>query len=218
MKLRKLLSALACCLLAHASTEAELVFENTEIEIQSGFLDTSAEALFRFTNTGDQPVVITDLKSSCGCTVPQLEKRQYAPGEGGEIKALFNFGGRRGTQRKQVTVTTADKRYPLNFITHIPEWASVQPQLLRWKLDDPVAPKEVRVKIAAPDKVKLVPPNMNLQHFTVMETKVAENEWVYSLMPKDTSARVTERVLLVLEATEGDSVVKREMAFHCLIR
>jgi hypothetical protein len=218
MKSLKFLAALTAIFLASFSLHAELVFETNTIEVQGGLLDKQSEAEFRFTNNSDQAVVITSLKSSCGCTVPQLEKREYAPGESGEIKAVFNFGSRRGLQNKQITVATPEKTYRLNFITRIPEWASIDPQILRWKAGDPKAPKEVRLKIALPDQVKLIPPNMNLQHFTVMETKVDESEWVYSLMPKNTDARVTERVLLRLEASEGDTRTTRELAFHCLVR
>lgn len=42
-------------------------------------------ARFRFENRGKNPVRITDLKPSCGCLAPRLAKRDYAPGEVGEI-------------------------------------------------------------------------------------------------------------------------------------
>lgn len=42
-------------------------------------------ARFRFTNRGQHPVHITELKPSCGCLNPRLAKRDFAPGESGEI-------------------------------------------------------------------------------------------------------------------------------------
>lgn len=44
-----------------------------------------AKARFRFTNAGDRPVTITNLRPSCGCLQPRLEKRDYAPGETGQF-------------------------------------------------------------------------------------------------------------------------------------
>ncbi len=43
------------------------------------------QAHFRFRNTGDHTVNVTDLKPSCGCLNPKLDKRVYAPGDRGEF-------------------------------------------------------------------------------------------------------------------------------------
>lgn len=59
---------------------------------------------FRFKNTGNKPLVISNVSASCGCTVPETPKKPYAPGETGVIKASFNSTGKPGTQSKQVTV------------------------------------------------------------------------------------------------------------------
>lgn len=61
--------------------------------------------IYRFTNTGNQPLTIRDVKASCGCTIPKWPKKPIPPGEQGEIKVLFNAAGKRGPQHKVVTVT-----------------------------------------------------------------------------------------------------------------
>ncbi|NJO01255.1 MAG: DUF1573 domain-containing protein [Bacteroidia bacterium] len=61
-------------------------------------------AVFTFTNTGDAPLVITDAKGSCGCTVPSYTKDPIMPGEQGEIKAVYNAASV-GVFNKTVTVT-----------------------------------------------------------------------------------------------------------------
>jgi hypothetical protein len=63
---------------------------------------------FKFRNTGDSNLEIFELKGSCGCTVPALEKKVYAPGESGQIKVIYNPNNRRGKQHTTVTVTTND--------------------------------------------------------------------------------------------------------------
>lgn len=60
---------------------------------------------FRFTNTGDAPLIISNAKGSCGCTVPNWPKNPIAPGETGNIDVTFNSAGRSGKQTKTVTLT-----------------------------------------------------------------------------------------------------------------
>ena len=60
---------------------------------------------YKFKNTGNEPLVISNCKGSCGCTVPTWPKEPIQPGADGEIKVEFNSKGKPGPQRKQVTVT-----------------------------------------------------------------------------------------------------------------
>jgi hypothetical protein len=60
---------------------------------------------FKFTNTGKEPLVISNCKGSCGCTVPTWPKEPIAPGATAEIKVEFNSKGKPGPQSKRVTVT-----------------------------------------------------------------------------------------------------------------
>ncbi len=60
---------------------------------------------YKFKNTGDQPLVITNAKGSCGCTVPDWPKEPIPVGGTGEIVLEFDTKGRSGMQAKQVTVT-----------------------------------------------------------------------------------------------------------------
>lgn len=56
--------------------------------------DESSERTVHFTNAGDAPLVIRQVFSDCGCTVPSYSKEPIAPGESGEIKVLFKGRGR----------------------------------------------------------------------------------------------------------------------------
>ncbi len=60
---------------------------------------------FVFTNTGNQPLMITNAKGSCGCTVPEWPKEPIRPGGEGVIKIKYDTG-RSGMISKTVTVTT----------------------------------------------------------------------------------------------------------------
>ena len=80
-------------------TFAESEFDFGEIE--GG---TAVEHIFKFTNTGNAPLVIVDAKSSCGCTVPEYTKAPVAAGETGELLVKFNGSGKNQVS-KTVTIT-----------------------------------------------------------------------------------------------------------------
>ena len=64
---------------------------------------------FRFTNTGSSPLVITGIRSGCGCTVADYPKEPLMPGDEGRIQIVFNSAGRRGFQSESVRVLTNAK-------------------------------------------------------------------------------------------------------------
>ena len=72
------------------------------------------EFYFVFKNEGPAPVNITNIRTSCGCSaaVPDGDKRSFAPGESGKIKVTFDPRGRRGEERKTITIETDAKENP----------------------------------------------------------------------------------------------------------
>lgn len=67
------------------------------------------EHTFNFKNAGDQPLIINQVRSSCGCTVPDWSKEPIPPGESGSIKVSFNPKNRPGAFRKSITVQSNAK-------------------------------------------------------------------------------------------------------------
>lgn len=59
---------------------------------------------FRFTNSGSSPLVISAVRSGCGCTVGDYPKDPVKPGETGKIDVVFNSAGRNGFQSESVRV------------------------------------------------------------------------------------------------------------------
>ena len=60
---------------------------------------------FEFKNTGDEPLIISNSKGSCGCTVPTWPKEPIAPGATGSIKVKYDTK-RPGPINKSVTITS----------------------------------------------------------------------------------------------------------------
>ena len=59
---------------------------------------------FVLTNTGKQPLIISNVAATCGCTVPSWPKEPVAPGKSAEIKVSFNSAGKVGKQNSVVRI------------------------------------------------------------------------------------------------------------------
>lgn len=90
---------------AVASKFPVLEFDKKEHDFGEIEKNTPVETTFSYTNTGDAPLVITDIKSSCGCTVPQDWSREpLEPGDSGKFTVKFNGSGANKVS-KSITVT-----------------------------------------------------------------------------------------------------------------
>ncbi|NJB72475.1 hypothetical protein GGR42_002966 [Saonia flava] len=81
-----------------------MTFDKSEHDFGTIDQGTPQEFAFTFTNTGNAPLIITDAKSTCGCTVPNPPKEPIAPGETGELMVKFNGSGQNQVT-KSITVT-----------------------------------------------------------------------------------------------------------------
>ena len=83
---------------------AEITFEKTLHEFGQIITGERVAYAFRFTNTGTEPLIITGIRSGCGCTVGDYPKDPLKPGQTGRINVVFNSAGRRGFQSEAVRV------------------------------------------------------------------------------------------------------------------
>jgi hypothetical protein len=90
-------------------------------KIPKGF-DGNCE--FKFTNVGKEPLIISNAKGSCGCTVPSWPKEPIKPGDSGVIKVHYDTN-RPGAISKTVTVTSNAKN--TNVVLHIKGMVEVPP-------------------------------------------------------------------------------------------
>jgi len=82
------------------------VFKFDEIEHDFGKViqGESVSFEFQFTNTGKSDLIIVDVSTSCGCTVPSFPKTPIRTGDKGAIKVSFNSAGKFGFQAKSILV------------------------------------------------------------------------------------------------------------------
>ena len=84
---------------------AKIEFKEETIDYGEIAKGSDGVRVFEFTNTGDEPLVITNVKSSCGCTIPKKPDAPILPGETGEIQVKYDTN-RVGPIRKAITVTS----------------------------------------------------------------------------------------------------------------
>ncbi len=113
-----------CCIAAYSQTKGPVItFDETDHNF--GIFDqqhANQSHYFKFTNTGDEDLVITDVYATCNCTVPEYPKKAIAPGQSDSIKVSYDGSSRRpGVFRKVVTINynakTADDSFARITIT-----------------------------------------------------------------------------------------------------
>ncbi len=90
---------------AFAQTGAKIEFKDKDNTIDYGTVnkvDDNGIRSFEFTNTGDAPLIITNVQSTCGCTVPSKPTEPILPGKTGKIDVKYNMNP--GIIRKTITV------------------------------------------------------------------------------------------------------------------
>lgn len=88
--------------------QADIAFKETTIDYGTIAKGSNGKKVFEFTNTGNEPLVITEVFSSCGCTVPKKPDKPIAPGQKGVIEVVYDTQ-RVGPIRKTITVSSNAK-------------------------------------------------------------------------------------------------------------
>jgi len=92
-----------------------MTFKKTFHDFKSVWYKADATFEFVFKNTGKEPLIITKVKSSCGCTVPTWEKEPVLKNKTGTIKVKYD-SDRIGQFQKSITVYSNAKNSPVELI------------------------------------------------------------------------------------------------------
>ena len=111
--MKKILSLLTFCALFATTIMAQSkgpVMNFKETTLDYGEIEQGSEPLrkFKFTNTGDAPLIISNATGSCGCTVPEWPKEPIAPGKSSTIDVRYDTN-RPGAFTKTVTLTSNEE-------------------------------------------------------------------------------------------------------------
>lgn len=88
-----------------ATAQPVMTLEKTEVDYGSIAQGSDPLRKVKFTNTGNEPLIIKNAVGSCGCTVPNFKREPIMPGETSEIEIRYDTQ-RVGGINKMVTITT----------------------------------------------------------------------------------------------------------------
>ena len=86
-----------------------IVFDHDFANLGKMDMGEKAGVDFMFTNTGGSNLVILSVETSCGCTVPEWDKKPVPPGQKGKIRVVFDSAGAAGMQNKSIRVISNAK-------------------------------------------------------------------------------------------------------------
>lgn len=110
-------------IISYAQENASTKVEGSEVKVTIQFdkeihdygeieLGSDGTTKFEFTNVGQDPLLLTNVRSSCGCTVPQWPKDPIMPGDKGEISVKYNTRAAGGFN-KTITVYSNGQPSPI---------------------------------------------------------------------------------------------------------
>ncbi len=129
---------------------AILTFEKTVCDLGEISVREKKDCELKFKNTGKGLLAIGEIKSTCGCTVPSLAKKEYKPGEDGVIKISYSGQSNSGAVAKHIYVSSNDGANPkiaLTLKAAVTEQIIVTPAKLNLNLDkDNAGMPEISIK------------------------------------------------------------------------
>jgi len=180
-------------ILSPALASAALEFSSTRLDLKPTAATKSLEAAYPFTNPGPTAVKILDVVANCGCTVPELTQRTYAPGETGVLKVHFAIGDRQGLQSKSITVRTDAGDYVLQLVVDLPQRLAIEPRLIVFRPGD-TAERTLKLAFRADTPVS----NVTLS--------TATPPFLVTLIPEKTGADYTVSIKLASQPTADQRV------------
>ena len=87
-----------------------IAFQSLEYDFGTVAQRKISYCVFEFTNVGNEPLIISDISSNCGCTVPQWNKAPILPGEKDKIRVRY-VSGKKGNFLKTITVDSNSKEH-----------------------------------------------------------------------------------------------------------
>jgi hypothetical protein len=181
--MRKLITfiLLGALLALNIAAKSEIKFKEKLIdfgEIESGEI---VKLTFEFENVGDSLLIIKNITATCGCTVPRLKKREFEPGEKGEIPVQFLSRGYSGKVTKSLKVTTNNPdrvfdRLTITGTVKLTNFAAIEmtPDQIDFK----------KVKLAGTYKKKVEIKNTGTIDLRIVE--VIHNPEIYPVFEKNT--------------------------------
>ena len=100
--------------------KAKIVFREYEHSFGKVTQGEKVSHVFKFDNMGTADLLIASALTTCGCTVPEYDRKPIVPGGSGNLEVVFDTSGKDGMQTKTITVkSNADKPVVILKITAV---------------------------------------------------------------------------------------------------
>jgi len=203
MKVRRLLLLLV--VIALSTPASGLEWKSKVVEVTAEHGQREVQAVFPFRNASGRLVTITSVVSNCGCMTTGLGKKTFAPGEGGEIEAVFTLGDRIGLQEKSIKVTTdepGERPVLLWLKVRIPEIVVIEPRVLLWTMGETPAEKSLLIRPAGPGPVALTIARSTNPRFSLRLESTGDTKY-HRLWVKPAVTAAPDRAIIELRAGTG---------------
>lgn len=213
-----------CCLLPLFAGPA-ITFEKTEHDFGTVDKGDKVTHEFKFSNSGDAVLEISDVKASCGCTTVKPDKASYQPGESGVIPVTFNSSRFSGNITKTVTVTSNDSSEPkkvLRIKTFIATELDISPNFVSIPdvpRNNDVVTREVRVSSRQLEKLEISDLKSTDAFVKLESIRVNDKEWkiVASVKGSDIPAGRQSAQAQISFKTNGQKVKEGFFRVHARV-
>jgi hypothetical protein len=181
-----------------ASAAGMLEWRQKTVEVATTFKQQDVKSAFIFRNTGDAPVTITSVNSNCDCTTAELEKKTYAPGEGGQINVMFEIGDYMGSHDSHILVTTDTPSAPTSDLilrVQIPEYLRLEPHMAIWHIRGEAQEKTLVCSAVAAESVWLTEAHSSdAAVSTRVETVTPGRKYLVHIRPSSTDTHIVATI------------------------
>ncbi|MCD8415039.1 DUF1573 domain-containing protein [Tenacibaculum dicentrarchi] len=108
--MKRILSFIAVCFITLTVSAQEFKFETETIDYGKVAIASEGKRTFEFTNIGDEPIIIKDIISACGCTVPKKPEAPIMPGQKGQIEVSYDTKKPGGFSKTLTVVSNAKNK------------------------------------------------------------------------------------------------------------
>jgi hypothetical protein len=179
---------LLCLWMVSCVEAAQLQFSTVTLELRPTAGDSVITAHYTFHNSGTEPLTITKVDPSCGCTTTTLARTTYQADERGELLVAFDTTGLGGVQEKTIQVYY-DKgaMILLHLRAILAEAPSVSPTFLYWQVG--ADPAEQVAKFSFPPEVNEYPTEVVASSSAITGTLHHHDDgsWVIAVTPTSTA-------------------------------
>lgn len=202
-------------LAAFALPCAALEWKAKDLSVTTAPFQSTQDVTFEFKNGGPKPVTILDLQTNCDCLAADADRKIYAPGESGHIKAQFTIGDRSGLYERVVTVVTDESPEPVRLLVKIevPELFAVSPRSVLWKQNAPATEQVIDVTPAAGLEITFTEAQPTNPAFTAsLEVIEPGKHYRLHLKPVATTAPASAAIRIFGHEKTGHKVVANTYA------